>query len=166
VVNANGQITIVGITNANKFGWSTGAGGYNGVNYADAITLDNFNQGNLELTPTSIKLKALSTDTKITFRLYNQSNTCFKDIPVTLTPPDCTQEQVVIEEVNVTCAAPENTCKNWTVVAGVSEANIWYLNCTTNAYQLTQANANSTTQICSLSIPLVTGATVTENGVC
>lgn len=166
VINANGQITIIGIANANKFGWSVGAGNYNGVSYADAITLSNFNQGNIETTPTSIKLKSLSVETRIIFRLFNGANDCYKDVIVSLTPPDCTQEQVDIEDVDVTCAVTSTPCKNWNIVAGSTGANIWHLNCTTNEYQFSSIVANNTTQVCSPLAPQVTGGVATENGIC
>ena len=166
IISATGQIFIIGITNANKFGYSVGAGDYSGVNYSSALALTSFNQGNLELTNNSIKLKALSTETRITFRLFNNANNCYKDVVVNLTPPDCTQEQVEIIDTTVSCEIVETVCKKWTVNAGGTGADVWVANCNTGVQSYQSVLANQSVSVCSKLEPTVTGGVVTENGIC
>lgn len=165
-VNANGQILIVGINNADKFGFSVGAGDYSGVSYQSAITLNNYNQNNVETTPTTIKLKALSIETRVVFRLFNGAANCFKDIVVTLTPPDCTQEQVEITDTTISCEITNPICNNYSIVAGGSGATYWYENCITGSYVPETLLANTSTQKCSRIAPQVTGGVATLNGIC
>lgn len=166
IVVANGQITIAGIQNADKFGYSYGAGDYAGVGYASAITLNNFNQGNIETTPTSIKLKSLSTETRVIFRIYNGAADCYRDVVVTPTPPNCTQEQVNIEDVSISCSVSDTICKRYNVVVGNAVGGIWFVNCNTLAYEFDILPANEVKSYCSTIKPQVQGAVATENGVC
>lgn len=166
IIQANGQVTITGIGNANKFGWSFGAGDYAGVGYNDALSLVNFNQGNIETTATSIKLKALSVETRIVVRIYNQAITCYRDVVIILTPPDCTQEQVELGDIDVVCSIDNAICKNWSITAGSTGATVWYLDCNTNQYIFNNVNANTTAQRCSTIKPQVSGGVATENGTC
>ena len=165
-VNANGQITIAGISKADKFGYSLGAGDYNGVSYSSAISLNNFSQGNIETTPTSIKLKALSIETRVVFRIFNGNASCYKDVVVLLTPPDCSKPQVDIENITIACDIEETICKKWTIVAGATGAKVWYQSCNSNAYDFNDIAANQTVERCSPSIPQANGGVVTQNGVC
>lgn len=166
VIAATGQIFISGIGNANKFGYSIGSGNYAGPSYAAAFNLTNLNQGNLEITPTTIRLKSLSIESAIKFRLFNGAENCFTDITVALTPPDCTQEQVSIEDITVSCELEETPCKNYTISAGGATANFWFQECNATAYSFRELGANLTTTVCSKALPLASGATVTENGNC
>lgn len=166
VINANGQILIVGINNADKMGFSYGSGGYTGVNYQDAITLNNYNAGNIETTPTSIKIKGLSSEVRAVIRIFNQSSNCFKDVVVTLTPPDCTQEQVVIIGSSVSCAIEDTPCLSYNIVAGNSQAIYWYKDCTTGIYGSSPLNANTSVQRCSKLAPQVIGGAATLIGPC
>lgn len=166
VVVANGQILITGITNANKMGFSFGAGAYSGQNYIDAVPLNNYNQGNVETTPTTVKLKGLSIETRVIVRLYNQANNCFKDVVITLTPPDCTQEQVEIEDVSITCEVSTATCLNYDITAGGSGATYWYQDCTTGNYTSTTVLANQTVSRCSRIEPQVVGGVSNLKGEC
>lgn len=166
ILNANGQILISGIGNANRFGYSVGSGDYSGLPYNSAIQLVNFSSGNIETTPTSIKLKGLSTENRVVFRLYNGAQNCFKDVIVTLTPPDCTQEQVTVIDTTVSCEVVDTTCKNWTIQSGPSGASVWYINCSTGVYTPQSVAANQIVSVCSSIKPDVVSGTVTENGTC
>lgn len=167
IIQANGQILIVGINNADKFGYSFGAGDYSGVPYSSAITLSNFNQGNVETTPTTIKLKSLSIETRVVFRIFNAANTCFRDVVVTLSPPDCTQEQVSVGTITVACEVEDLPCLNWSVVANAQIANVYYQPCSASAPIFYTVQANTTAQLCSRYEPQASGgAAVTQNGNC
>lgn len=166
VIVANGQILIAGITNANRMGFSFGAGVYSGQNYVDAIPLNNYNQGNVETTPTTVKLKGLSIETRVIIRLYNQANNCFTDVVVTPTPPDCTQEQVEIEDVSVTCEVSTSVCMNYNITAGGSGATYWYQDCTTSNFISVDILANQTVSRCSRMEPQVVNGVATLIGEC
>lgn len=166
VIVANGQILITGIGNANRVGFSFGAGNYTGQNYVDAIPLNNYNQGNVETTPTTVKLKGLSIETRVVIRLFNQANNCFTDIIVTPTPPDCTQEQVEIEDVSVTCEVSTTVCMNYNITAGGTGATYWYQDCTTNAFTSVDIIANQTVSRCSKMEPQVVNGVVNLIGEC
>lgn len=166
VIVANGQILIAGISNANRFGFFFGAGGYAGQNYIDAIPLNNYNQGNIETTPTTIKIKGLSTETRAVIRIFNQANNCFKDVVVLLSPPDCTQEQVEIEDVSVTCEISTAICMNYNITAGGSGATYWYQDCTTNNFSSVDVLANQSVSRCSKIEPQVVNGVATLIGEC
>lgn len=166
VINANGQILIGGITNADKVGYSVGAGDYSGASYSGAFSLNNFSQGNIQTTPTSVRLSALSVETRVVFRLFNQSNTCYQDVVVNLTPPDCTKESVVINDVTVSCEIAPSTCINYRITAGATVASAWIENCTTGVYEFVEVPANQNITRCARSAPQVTGGVVTNLGNC
>ena len=165
-ITANGQILIGGIVNANRFGFYVGQGGYNGVGYSAAFSLNNFNQGNIETTPSTVKIKALSTETRVVVRLFNGAENCFTDIVVNLTPPDCSKETIDIENITVSCEIITPECINYNIVAGGSGGTVWYTDCSLNKYVYSNLTANQTVQRCSKSVPVATGAVVTANGNC
>ncbi len=165
VIQANGQILIVGIANADKFGFYIGQGGYNGVSYSGAISLG-INQNNIESTASSVKLKSLTTETRVIFRFFNGGPNCFTDVVVNHTPADCTQEQLSIIDTTVSCEIDEPVCNNYSVVSGGSGANLWYENCTTGVYTSEVLAASITVQRCSKTVPQVTGGVATLNGSC
>lgn len=165
-VVANGQILIAGISNADKFGFYVGQGSYNGVPYSSAFTLNNFNQGNVQTSPSTIRLKLLSTETRIVFRIFNGANNCYTDVEVNHTPPDCTKENITVEDITVSCEVDSMDCMNYNIIAGGSGATIWYTDCTTNQTVFNSVGANQTVQRCSKTYPAVTGGVVSENGTC
>lgn len=164
VIQATGQILIAGLTNATRFGYSFGTT-YSGVGFESAFKLGT-NQGNVETTLNSIRLKSLSTETKVYFRLYNNSGTCFKDVIVTMSPPDCTKEVLTIGGLSVSCEVEIPECLNYTIAVGGSGSIVWYTDCSTNKYVYESLLANQSIQKCSKSVPIATGAVVTENGAC
>lgn len=166
VINANGQILIGGIVNADKVGYSVGNGDYNGPSYANAITLNNYNQGNVQTTPTSVRLSGLSIESRVVFRFFNQNNTCYKDVVIAMSPPDCSKENVVINDISVTCEIPETTCTSYRVTAGNSTASAWFEDCSTGAYNLVSIPANQNVVRCTRTQPQVTGAIITNLGNC
>lgn len=166
VIVANGQILITGINNANKVGFSFGAGVYTGQNYVDAYPLNNYNQGNVETTPTTVKLKGLSIETRAIIRLFNQANNCFKDVIVILSPPDCTQEQVEIEDVSITCEITTSVCMNYNITAGGSGATYWYQDCITNNFTSVDILAGQTVSRCSKIEPQVVNGVANLIGEC
>lgn len=166
VIAATGQILITGIANADKFGYSIGAGDYSGVSYNTAITLNNYNQNNIETTPASIKLKSLSTETRIVFRIFNGANNCYRDVVVLMTPPDCSQEQVEIGDISVSCEIDTQTCLAYTIVASSAVGDLTWVDCITGQYQYEVLSINQTRYKCSTIEPVVTNATVTLNGPC
>lgn len=166
IILANGQILIAGIANANKFGYSIGSGDYSGPSYSSATLLNTFQGANIETTPTTIRLKSLSVETRVVFRLFNNDNTCFKDIVVLLTPPNCADEQVNIIDVNVSCELDSAECISYTITSGGSGASGWYTECNANSYTGVNVLANQSVQICSKIAPIITGGVVQNNGNC
>lgn len=166
IISANGQILFGGISDANKVGYSVGAGDYNGASYSSAFPLNNFSQGNITTTPSSVKLVGLSIETRIVFRLFNGSNTCFKDVVVLLSPPDCTKEQVIINDIIVGCEVPVTTCQDYKITAGGTIANVWVELCGETGYTFKEVLANQTVTYCAKSVPQVTGGVVTNMGNC
>lgn len=166
VIQANGQILVVGIADADKFGFSIGSGTYSGVSYNNAISLNNVNQGNIETTPTTIKIKSLSVEKRVVMRIFNGNSNCFSDIEITLQPSDCTQEQVDIINTVISCEVVEEVCNRYTITAGGSGSTIWYQDCASGAYLSEDITANAVIQKCSSIAPQVTGGVSILTGVC
>lgn len=166
VISATGSVLIAGITNANKFGYFIGSGNYGGVSYENAITLNNYNQANIETTPSTIRIKSLSIETRIVVRIFNNNASCYTDVVVSLTPPDCTQEQVEIQDPSVSCEVDVPICKNWSIATGSNGGYLYFLPCNSTVYMPETLAANITIQRCSTIVPQATGAVVTENGLC
>lgn len=86
--NNNASISISGIANGNKYGYSAGSS-YNGPSYASAVTIpgSTINVGGLT---------GSASPTLYTFRIFNGSNTCYKELTVTVPGRACSSQ----------CAAP------------------------------------------------------------
>lgn len=81
VLNNNASILITNITNANKYGFSTGST-YSGPNYANGLPV-----GGSQINLTG--LVGSQNSTTYTIRLYNGSEECIKDIVVTIPGKVC-----------------------------------------------------------------------------
>lgn len=167
VILANGQILIAGISNANRFGYSFGNGDYSGPSYSGAIQLNTFTSANVETTPSSIRLKSLSVETRVVFRIFNGDNTCYKDVVVVMTPPNCADEQVDIVDVSVSCDISDSTCISYTVIASGSGASGLYQPCSGgHSYLGIDVGPNNSITICAKEVPVVSGGSVQNNGIC
>jgi|GEM_PF-1257362 len=102
--NTNASIAITGVTNGNKVGVSLGSA-YSGVAYASAQTLTGgaYTFNNLP-NPNGTQL--------YTVRVFNASNDCFQDFPVTLTETNCGCKKMVVQVVSADQADPNSTPNN------------------------------------------------------
>lgn len=166
VINANGQILIAGISNADKFGYYVGSGDYAGATYSSAFTLNNFNSGNVETTPSTVRIKSFSIETRVVVRLFNGASDCFTDVVITLTPPNCSEEQVEIESVAVSCQIDDVTCSRYSIVAGGSLATAWVLECSGTTYGYQEILPGQTLQVCAKAEPIITNAVLSYLGNC
>ncbi|WP_164489820.1 DUF11 domain-containing protein [Runella sp. SP2] len=102
--NSNANIAITSVTNGDKVGISLG-GTYSGTAYAAAQTLTGgaFTFSSLP-NPNGNQL--------YTVRVFNASNDCYQDFPVTLAETDCGCKKMVVQVLSSDQADPNSTPNN------------------------------------------------------
>lgn len=102
--NSNASIALSGVTNGDKVGISLG-GTYSGTAYASAQTLTGgaYSFSNLP-NPNGNQL--------YTVRVFNGSNDCYQDFPVTLAETDCGCKKMVVQVMSADQADPNSTPNN------------------------------------------------------
>jgi hypothetical protein len=135
--NNNGNITLTAVTDADKFGVSTGAT-YSGTpNYAGATTI-----GTL---PQDIQTAIPNAGGNYTIRFFNGADDCFKDTTVTISEVVCTAMPCAITVVSATpsvCNPPTNT---YTLAVDVTYSNQPTGDITINGQTFTPTGSGSET---------------------
>jgi hypothetical protein len=142
--NNNASISIGGINNANKYGYSLG-NTYSGPDYSSALSIVS---GSISITG----LSGSTNSTTYVVRLFNQSGTCYKDITVTIAGSNCVSPCVNPTYNNVVPTAA--TCNGSTPN---NDASI-QINLTGNVNKYGISNGNSYTG------PVYASATGTGTG--
>ena len=102
--NSNASIALSGVTNGDKVGISLG-GTYSGTAYAAAQTLTGG-------AYTFSSLPNPNGNQLYTVRVFNASNDCYQDFPVTLTETNCGCKKIVVQVLSADQADPNSTPNN------------------------------------------------------